>query len=76
VSGDPLEQSSDEFCLGPDVAAINVSNLPSPHHRHRLIACECSTGGPEAAKTKPWIGQSFHVPMVLFEDIVQVFHLS
>jgi hypothetical protein len=70
--GGHLEQSSDEFSLCPDVAAaINVSKLPFPHHRHRLIACECSSGRPEAAKTKPWTGQSFHVPMLLFEDILQ-----
>ena len=29
----------------------------------------------EAAKAKPRAGHSFHVPMVLFHDIVQVFHL-
>jgi hypothetical protein len=67
VSGDTVEQSSDEPRLGPDVAAIDVSNLPFPYHRHRLIACQRSTRCPESAKTEPWIGQSFHVPMVLFE---------
>ena len=76
MSGDTVEQSSDEPRLGPDVAAINVSNLPFPYHRHCLIACQCSTGCPEAAKTESWIGQSFHVPVVLFEGIVQVLHLS
>ena len=76
MSGDTVEQSSDEPRLGPDVAAINVSNLPFPYHRHCLIACQCSTGCPEAAKTEPWISQSFHVPMILLSNVVQVFDLA
>jgi hypothetical protein len=29
-----MEQSSDELCLRPDVAATNSPNLPFPDHRH------------------------------------------
>jgi hypothetical protein len=71
-----LEQCGDEFRLSPDVAATDVPNLSLPNHRHRLEACRCSSGRPEAAKSTPWAGRSFHIPVVLLHDIVQVFHLA
>ncbi len=32
------EQRCDEVCLGSDVTATDISNLPLPDHCHRLIA--------------------------------------
>src|SRR3954454_5953423 len=52
VSGGHLEQPGDELCLGPDVAATDVPNLPFPDHRHRLVARQRSSGRPKATKAK------------------------
>ena len=56
VSGGHPEQSGDELCLGPDIAAADVLNLPFPDHRHRLVTCQGSSGRPEATKSKPRAG--------------------
>jgi hypothetical protein len=61
--------------LGPEVVAANVSNLPSPDHGHRLVACWRSSGSPKAPKAKPESRHSFHIPMILLYDIGQIFHL-
>jgi|SRR5271166_1105466 len=76
VSGVDLEQCGDELRPGHDVVATDVPNLPLPDHRHRLVACQCSSRRPEAAKAPSGADQSFHDPVVLLNDIVQVFHLA
>ena len=53
VSGGRLEQSGDELCLGPDVVAADVPNLPFPDHCHRLVACQRSSGRPKPPKPSP-----------------------
>jgi hypothetical protein len=63
-SGD-LKQSCDECCLSPDVVATDVPNLAFPQHCHRLVACQCSSGRPEATEAQARAVQPFHVPMVL-----------
>ena len=65
-SGGELEQFSDEGCLSLHVAATDLPNLPLPHHRHRLVASQGSSGGPEAGEAEPRPGQAFDPPMVLF----------
>jgi hypothetical protein len=54
LSGGDLKRSGDEFRLGLDVAATDISDLPLPlplpHHRHRLVACRCSSVRPEATE--------------------------
>jgi transposase-like protein len=76
ASGGRPEQPGDEYRLSPDVAATDVPNLPLPDHRHCLVTRQCSSRRPKTAKAQPRVGQPFHAPMVLFHDIVQVFHLS
>jgi hypothetical protein len=65
VSGSHLEQSGDERRLAPDVFTADVSNVPFPDHRHRLVAHQRSSRCLEAAKAKARAGQAFHIPMVL-----------
>src|SRR3954462_9261150 len=76
LSGGILEQCSDEFRLGFDVAAADLPNLPLPDHCHRLVARQRSSRRPEATKAEAWIDQSFYFAVVLLHDVVQVFHLS
>jgi hypothetical protein len=71
-----FEQRGNEFRLGLDITTTDVANLPLADHCHRLVACRRSSSRPEAAKAKPWTGQAFHVPMVLLDDVVQVFPAS
>jgi hypothetical protein len=52
----------------------NVSNLPFPDHRHRLVAFQRSSGCPKATKAKSPAGWLFHSPVILLDDVVQVFH--
>ena len=73
-SGGELEQFSDEGCLSLHVAAADLPNLPLPHHRHRLVASQGSSGGSEAGEAEPRPGQAFDPPMVLFRDVVQYLH--
>jgi hypothetical protein len=49
-----LEQLGDESSLSPDVTSADISKLPFPDHRHRLIARQRSSRRPEAAEAKPW----------------------
>ena len=55
-SGGNLEQFGDELRLGLDVVTADVSNLPLPHHCHRLVACQRSSSRPETAKAKSRAG--------------------
>src|SRR5580692_7901595 len=76
LSGSDFEQRGDDPFLALDVVTIDIPNLPLPDHCHRFIACQRSSGCPEVAKSKPWTGQSFHVPMILLSNVVQVFDLA
>jgi hypothetical protein len=54
----------------------DVPNLPLPDHCHRLKTHQRSSRCPEAAETKPWAGQPFYAPMVLFHDVIQILDLA
>ncbi len=62
--------------MRPHVSSANLSTLPLPDHRHRLVACQRSSCGMETAEAKPWSDQAFHAPMVLFQYVVEVLALS
>src|SRR3954471_21254682 len=49
-SGGDVEQFGDEAGLRPHVASANTPYLPFPHHRHHLVARQCSSRRPEAAE--------------------------
>src|SRR3954451_21103779 len=75
-SGSDVEQLGDEGGLGPHVASANPPYLPLPHHRHHLVACQCSSCRPEAAEAKPRSDQTFHAPMVLFPNVIEMLDLA
>src|SRR3954462_1946041 len=75
-SGSDVEQLGDEGGLGPHVASANPPYLPLPHHRHHLVARQCSSRRPEAAEAEPRSDQAFHALMVLFHYVVEILDLA
>ena len=71
-----LEQTCDEATLSPDVVSTDISNLPLSDHRHRLKTRQCSSGRPEPAKPEPRTSQSLNTPVILLENVVEVFNLA
>src|SRR3954466_4275241 len=69
-SGSDVEQLGDEGRLGPHVASANPPYLPLPHHRHHLVACQCSSRRPEAAKAEPWPDQPLYAAVVLLDGLI------
>src|ERR687898_3457586 len=66
-----LEQLGDEAGLGSHVSSADVPKLPFPDHRHRLIARQRSSRGPEAPEAEPWADQASYAPVVLFHDVIE-----
>ena len=76
VSGGHLEEAGNEDGLSLHVAPANVMNLSPPDHRHRFVAGQCWPGGGQAAKTQPRPDQAFDPPMILLDDVIQIFALA
>src|SRR4051812_26071450 len=51
-------------------------HLPLSDHRHPLVAGQRSSGGWQTAKAQTGSDQAFDAPMVLLDDVVQVFDLA
>ena len=75
-SGGDVEQLGDEAGLRLHVAAANTPHLPFPHHRHHLVARQCSSRRLETAEAKPRFDQAFHAPVVLFYNVIEVLDLA
>src|SRR3954471_6532779 len=69
------EQASNEGGLSPHVAPANVPNLSLSDHRHPLVASQRSSRGWQTAKAQPRPDQALDAPMILFDEVVQVFDL-
>jgi hypothetical protein len=52
------------------VIAADFPNLPLTDYRHRLVACQRSSGHPEVAEAKPRTDRPFCPPTVLLHNIV------
>ena len=75
-SGRDPKQARDEGGLSPHVTPANVPNLSLSDHRHPLVASQRSSRGWQAAKAQTRPDQALHAPMVLLNDVVQVFDLA
>ena len=75
-SGRDPEQARHEGGLSAHVTPTNVPNLPLSDHRHCLIASQCSSRGWQTAKAETRPDQALDAPMVLLDDVVQVFDLA
>lgn len=49
--------------------------LPLLNHAHSLYASDQFWRTPEGLEPQHWVGEPFHCPVVLFDEIVQVFGL-
>src|SRR4051812_10298486 len=75
-SGSNVEQLGNEGGLGPHVASANPPYLPLPHHRHHLVARQCSSRRPEATEAEPRSDQAFHAPVVLLHNVIEILDLT
>jgi len=75
ILGGDLEELGNEDCLRLHVPPADVVSLPFSDHRQRLVASQCSLGGSQAAEAQPGPDQPFDPPVILLNDVVQVFAL-
>jgi len=75
-SGSNLEQLGNESGLGPHVAPLDLPKLPLPHHRHHLVACQCSSPRMETSKAELRSDQAFHAPVALFYNVIEELDLA
>jgi hypothetical protein len=54
---------------------VNLSNLSLPHHRHGFETRQSSPRGMEAAEAEPRPDKALDAPVVLLDDVVEVFAL-
>lgn len=74
--GGDLEQLGHTAGLGPHVSSAYLVYLLLSEHRHRLVACQCSSRRIETAEAKPWSDQAFHAPVILFHNVIEKLALS
>src|SRR3982750_3212190 len=75
-SGRDPKQARHEGSLSPHITPTNVPNLSLSAHRHSLVAGQRSSGGWQTATAQPRPHQALDAPMVLLDDVVQVFDLA
>jgi hypothetical protein len=70
-----VEQVGDDDGLAPDIMTVNLSKLSLPHHRHRFETRQSSPRGMETAEAEPRPDKALDTPVVLLDDVVEVFAL-
>jgi hypothetical protein len=71
----PCRTIGDKGGLAADIMTINLSNLSFPHHRHRFETRQSSPRGMEPAEAEPRPDKALDTPVVLLDDVVDVFAL-
>ena len=72
----PVEQVGDKGGLAADIITVNLSNLSLPHHRHGLETRQRLPRRTETAEAEPRPDKALDTPVVLLDDVVQIFTLS
>src|ERR1700722_9746634 len=72
----PVEQVGDKGGLAADIITVNLSNLSLPHHRHGLETRQRLPRRTETAEAEPRPDKALDTPVVLLNDVVQIFTLS
>jgi hypothetical protein len=67
---------SDEGGLSPHVTSADLMSLPFSDHRHRLVAHQGSSRCSETAEAQSGPDKALHAPVVLLDDVVEVFDLA
>ena len=70
-----IEQFGDEDGLMANVTPLDVTNLALPDHRHSLEPCQGSPCRPETAEAKPRTNQALDAPVILLDDVIEIFAL-
>ncbi len=73
--GSHFKQSADECHLTYEVGFIYPSHVPLPHHVHHFISLQGSPCALEGKEASPRFDESFDEPMVVFDQIVEIFHV-
>src|SRR3954451_17064499 len=71
-----LEQPGNEGSLRRHVAPADTADLSLPDHRHHLVTGERAARGREPAEAQSRSDQALDAPMILLDDVVQVFHVA
>jgi hypothetical protein len=72
----PVEQVGDKGGLAADIMTVNLSKLSLPHHRHGFETRQRSPRRTETAEAEPRPDKALDAPVVLLDDVVEVFTLS
>ena len=70
-----IEQVGDDDGLAPDIMTVNLLKLSLPYHRHRFETRQSSPRGMETAEAEARPDKALDTPMVLLDDVVEVFAL-
>jgi hypothetical protein len=70
------KESGDQFDLSFHIAFYHPLYLALPDHVHDLEPLQGPPRGLEGKETHPWLRQTFDEPVILLDEIVEVFHLS
>ena len=70
-----IEEAGYESRLSPNIVRIDASKLPLPDHGHGLEAGQGSSCRPETAEAKPRPDKALNAPVVLLDDVNQIFAL-
>ena len=73
--GSHSKQAGDERNLPQNVSFFHTTHLAFPDHVHHLVALQGSPRALERKEAQPRFDASFDVPMVLFDDVVQILDL-
>ena len=68
------KQLGDQSNLASHIPFVNPLSLSFSHHIHHLESLDRSPGRFERKEAHPRLGQACDEPMVLFDQVVEVFH--
>ena len=69
------KELSDQYNLPFHISFFHPMHLSLPNHVHCLKSLECSQRRFEGEKAHLWFGQAFDEPMILLDEIVEIFYL-
>lgn len=74
--GGQSKRTGNEPGLLPVVSFVHPLHLPFPQHVHPFVALQGSPGRLKREEAQPWFDESLDEPMILFDNIVEVFHMA